>query len=164
MWMRFLDGCLADVSHRILRGTLAGALLACAPAFAQARSCPGLVTGVTDAKFSPGQVWSYEPRTGEGNSLLTILRIDELGKWGVVIHVRVDGLQAHNPRGELVPSVEHMPFSRDALLGSVRKLVRTSASLPTLEGLEAWQDACGGVYTISVRDAVSVMERTLNSR
>lgn len=155
---------MADVFRRTFRGMLAGALLACAPALAQARSCPGLVTGVTDAKFSPGQVWSYEPRPGEGNSLLTILRIDELGKRGVVIHVRVDGLQAHNARGELVPSVEHMPFSRDALLGSVRKLVRTSASLPTLEGLEAWQDACGGVYTISVRDAVAVMEITLNSR
>ncbi|WP_263376549.1 hypothetical protein [Granulicella aggregans] len=124
--------------------------------------CPSSTKGVIDKKFKPGQVWSYETRPGESASTVTILRIDVESKIGVVVHVRVDGLLAHNPRGDVVPSVEHMPFTRDAMLVSVNHLLKADQPLPTLEGLERWQADCGGVYTISIRDAVDVMEKTLN--
>jgi hypothetical protein len=124
--------------------------------------CPVLTKGISDKKFKPGQVWNYETRPGESASTLTILRIDSSEKMGVVIHVRVDQLMAHNPRGDIVPSVEHMPFSRDAMLASVDRLLKSDQPLPTLEGLRRWQEDCGGVYTISVSRAVDVMEKTLN--
>jgi hypothetical protein len=126
--------------------------------------CPALTEGVTDRKFKPGQVWSYDTRPGESASTLTILRVDSGAKLGVIIQVRVDGLQMHNPRGDIVPSIEHMPFSRDAMLLSVDHLLKSNQPLPTLEGLERWRSDCGGVYTISVRDAVDVAEKTFNSR
>jgi len=56
-----------------------------------------------------------------------------------------------------------MPFTRDAVLLSVVRLVRIESSVPNLEGYERWRSDCGGVYTISIADAVDVMEKTLNS-
>jgi hypothetical protein len=131
---------------------------------AQTKPCPALEPNVSDAKFKPGEIWAYETRPGESASTVTILQVDRLGKPGVIIHVRVDGLHMHNPAGDLVPYIEHMPFTRDAMLISVTRLIRTEAPLPTLEGYDAWRAACGGVYTISVADAVTVAEKTLNSR
>lgn len=132
-------------------------------AIAQKKPCPAIETNIVDARFKPGQVWSYQTRPGESSSTLTILQIDRLEKIGVVIHVRVDGLQAHNPRGEVVSSVGHMPFTRDAMLLSIIRLLRTESSIPPLDGYENWRSACGGVYTISVADAIAVMEKTLNA-
>jgi hypothetical protein len=148
-----------------LAATFASAVLAlgCLPALSQKKTCPALETSVPDQKFKPGQVWTYQTRPGETASTLTILRVDSYGKIGIVVHVRVDGLRALNPRGEQVPSVEHMPFARDAILLSVDRLLKSNQPIPTFEGLDRWRSACGGVYTISVRDAVDVMEKTLNA-
>jgi hypothetical protein len=140
--------------------------IACAvstPLSSQSRPCPALKQSILDTKFKPGQVWSYQSRPGETNSTLTVLEVDSNEKVGVIVHIRVDGLRAHNSRGKDVPSVEHMPFTRDAMLLSVNHLLKSNQPLPTLEGLNRWRSDCGGVYTISVRDAVEVMEKTLNA-
>lgn len=128
---------------------------------AQQRLCPGQLTDVADKKFAPGQVWTYSTRAGEERSTVTVLRVDSLARLGIVVHVRVDGLRVHQPGGELVPTVLHMPFLRDALLGSVEKQIGTAAPVPRLEGVEEWQRECGGAYRLSVRDAVDVMQTTL---
>ncbi len=133
-------------------------------AFGQQRPCPAVETKVPDARFKPGQVWSYQTRPGESASTLTILQVDRTEKLGAIVHVRVDGLNAHNSRGELVPFIEHMPFTRDAMLLSTVQLLRTEDKIPSLEGYETWRSKCGGVYSISVADAVSVTEKTLNAR
>jgi hypothetical protein len=148
----------------LLRAVVPSLLFACIPALAQKKPCPAFESKVVDEKFKAGQVWTYENRPGEARSTLTILQVDRLEKLGIVVHIRVDGLQMHNPAGDLVPSIEHMPFTRDAMLISITHLVRTEASVPTLEGYEQWRHACGGVYTISVADAVTVAEKTFNSR
>jgi hypothetical protein len=127
-----------------------------------AKPCPTLEANVQDPTFKPGQIWSYTTRPNDTGSTITILQIDRSEKIGVIIHVRVDGLYVHNPRGERVPSIEHMPFTRDAFLASTGHLLRTEKQLPTMEGYETWRSACGGVYTISVRDAIDVAEKTLN--
>ncbi len=137
------------------------ALMLGAPALlAQKASCPALTTSVADAVFAPGQIWTYTTRPEEPNSTLTVLRLDRSAKMGLIVHVRVDGLEMRNPRGERVEHVMHMPFYRAALLGSIGKQVGTAVPLPTLEGLEVWQNDCGGVYTISVRAAVEVAQTT----
>ena len=137
--------------------------ISCPRLVAQAKPCPTLEQHVADRKFSPGQVWSYFARPGELNSTATILAIDSSAKIGVIIHVRVDRLRMHNPRGELVPSIEHMPFTRDAMLISVDRLLQANAPLPTMEGYEYWHVHCGGVYSISVADAVSVAQKTFDT-
>jgi hypothetical protein len=135
----------------------------CSPAWSQKKPCPALRTSVLDHKFQPGQIWAYESRANETTSTLTVLRIDSSAKIGTIVQVRIDGLKARNPRGEIVPSVEHMPFTRDAILRSVTRLLKSNQPIPTLEGLDRWQSDCGGVYSISVRDAIDVMEKTLNA-
>ena len=97
-------------------------------------------------------------------STVTILRVDSGEKLGIIIQVRVDGLKMHNPRGELLPSIESTcRFRRDAMLLSVDHLLKSNHPLPTFEGLDRWRSDCGGVYTISVRDAVDVAEKTFNA-
>jgi hypothetical protein len=153
-------------THRMLRIRslhVAVMLVLCnIPAFSQPKPCPTLETNVQDSTFKPGQVWSYTTRPNETGSTITILQVDRSEKIGIIIHVRLDGLNAHNPRGERVPSIGHMPFTRDALIASTSRLLRTQEQPPTMEGYENWRSACGGVYTISVRDAVDIMEKTLN--
>ena len=129
----------------------------------ESKPCPELEPNAVDARFKSGQVWSYHTRSGESASTLTILQVDRLAKAGIVVHVRVDGLRVHNPRGELVPFIEHMPFSRDAMLSSALELLRSGVALPTMEGYDRWRADCGGVYTISVADALDVMEKTFNA-
>jgi hypothetical protein len=138
-------------------------VVGCSSVVAQTKTCPKLDSKIVDSKFKPGQVWTYHSRPGESASTVTILQVDRMEKIGVVIHVRVDGLRMQNPRHELVPSIEHMPFTRDAILLSVIDVQRTVAALPTLEGYDQWRADCGGAYTISVADAVSVAEKTFNA-
>lgn len=80
-----------------------------------------------------------------------------------IVHIRLDSLPIHNPRGELVSNVDHLLFTRNAMLTSTKHLIRTEKQIPDLEGYDQWHHDCGGVYTISIRDAVDVMEKTLNA-
>ncbi len=136
---------------------------ACLPALPQKKPCPALETKVPDGTFKPGQVWAYSTRPNEASSTLTILQVDHSEKLGVVVHIRVDGIQMHAPNGNLLTSIGHMPFTRDAILLSTTHLLRTDKTIPTLEGYERWRTDCGGIYTISVRDAVEADEKTLNA-
>lgn len=132
--------------------------------FAQNKPCASVPTDAQDSKYRPGQVWAYRARPGEATSTLTVLRVEQLQKIGTIVHIRLDGLQVHNPRGDLVTTMPHMPFTRDALLVSTTKLLSTGLPVPLPEGYDYWREHCGGVYTISVADAVSIMEKTWNSR
>ena len=52
----------------------------------------------SDAEFHEGQVWSYKPRAGESGSTITVLRVENVGKIGVVIRVRIDGIRSGTAR------------------------------------------------------------------
>jgi hypothetical protein len=115
-----------------------------------------------DSKFRPGQVWSYKTRPGEEDSFLTILRVEQLPKLGTIIHVRVDKICLRNCTGGPEPdTIQHMPFTRDAIERSVTKLEKERAEVPDYqEGYNEWRNACGGVYTIAVDQAIAVNEAT----
>src|SRR5438552_16281800 len=89
------------------------------------RKCPAPAPA-TDARFHPGQVWQYKTRAGEEKSTLTILRVESLPKpIDVVIHVRVDNIRLKNCTGGPEPdTMEHMPFTRAAIEGSVTKMIQ----------------------------------------
>jgi hypothetical protein len=63
--------------------------------------------------------------------------------------------------GFVLDSVQHMPFTRAALADSVTRKISTGPLPDYLEGYSYWANHCGGVYTISVREAVDVMQKTL---
>lgn len=120
---------------------------------------------VSDKKFIPGQVWEYKTRIGEETSFLTILKVESLPKGTIVhIHIRIDKVRLKNCSGGPEPeTIEHMPFARDAVDKSVTKLLRVESNIPDFQpGYSDWRNACGGVYTISVADAVQTDEVALN--
>ena len=127
------------------------------------KSCPAPVE-IKDAKFHPGQVWEYKARPSEKGSRLTILRIESLAPDRTVIHVRVDSVRIHNCTGGPEPeTIQHMPFTKAAIEQSVTKLVREGdGGKLDLGGYEEWRAACGGVYTLTVAEAIAADEYTFN--
>lgn len=115
-----------------------------------AKECP-VPTATTDKKYEPGQVWNYKTRAGETSSTLTILKVESLPQIGTIIHVRIDNIRLYNCAGGNSPqTIEHAPFTRDAVDSSVTKLVRKIEVPSFEEGYANWRQDCGGVYTIPV--------------
>ena len=117
---------------------------------------------IKDSKFRPGQVWIYKNRVGEEKSFLTILTVESLPQLGTIVHIRVDKIRLWNCTGGPEPdNFQHMPFTREAIERSVTKLQKESSDIPDHQaGYDEWRGACGGVYTITVAEAVSAGEAT----
>ena len=130
------------------------------PVEAQTRPC-ATPERTTDAEFHEGQVWSFRSRPGEEASTLTVLRVESVGKIGVVIHVRIDDIRFGNCTGGPAPtSIAHVPFAKAALAQSVTKLLRNLSTVPEyMDGYKDWVSHCGGAYTISVAED----DRTFNA-
>lgn len=121
----------------------------------KAQPCPQ-PTVASDSKFHPGQVWQYNTRPHEKGSTLTILKVDSLPKLGVIIHIRVDKVRLRTCTDGLEPDkVEHMPFTREAVDRSVTKLVKEGNVPEFQDAYDEWRKDCGGVYKITVADAVA---------
>ena len=133
--------------------------------FAQSdRPCP-VTTPMSDGKFVPGQVWSFKSRDFEPDAILTILKTESLPKIGEIVHVRLDGIRLRNCTGGPEPtSLQHAPFTRDAIERSVGRLIRTGAVPEFQDGYNEWKKHCGGVYRITVSAMVVVDEKTYNSQ
>jgi len=119
-----------------------------------------------DADFQVGQRWSYRTRPQEPESTLIIGRVENDPKLGSVIHVSVIGLRLKNPRAEggFGNVAAHLPISPKALRDSV--IARVGDAVPDADferGYAMWRDAGGGVFTVSVREAVQFVEDTLAS-
>jgi hypothetical protein len=143
---------------RIPVAVLLAVLVQAATAQDKPRECPtpGLAR---DSKFIPGQVWAYKTRQNEESSTLTILKVETLPKLGVIIHVRVDKIRLRNCTGGPEPNkFEHMPFRRDAIDRSVTKMLKEGDVPVFQDGYDEWRKACGGVYTITVAEAVRAGE------
>jgi hypothetical protein len=123
----------------------------------------------TEPKYKVGQMWSYKTRAGEGESYFIVVKIDNDAKLGTIVHVAMRGLKMKNPRSPdgISDKVNHMPFTEDAVNQSALKLLKGKVELPDYEeGYQMWRDAFdaerAGVYTITLAEAVNVMEATLN--
>jgi hypothetical protein len=128
---------------------------------AQHKSCPE-PQPAHDAKYHPGQVWTYKTRAHETDSKITILKIETLPKIGEIIHIRVDNIRLRNCTGGPEPEViEHAPFTRDAIEKSVMKVLDNGDLVPDFEqGYRDWREHCGGVYSITVAEVVHADELT----
>lgn len=126
---------------------------------------PSSLAEVRDPKYSPGQVWAYRTRPGEERSTLTVLRVEPAKRFGTIVHVAVDGLAIRNPNapGGVIERAAHLPFAKEALDRSVVRPLRESGPLPEYEeGYQQWRRAFdageGGIFTITVREAVALFE------
>jgi len=112
-----------------------------------------------------GQVWAYRTRPGDQGSTLTIGRLEESAVAGRVVHISVSDVHIKNPRiaGGYSTQLPHAPFSETAIEQSVTELVGKASPPPDFEaGYQQWQQARGGVFTISVAEAVDFVEQRLN--
>lgn len=53
-----------------------------------------------------------------------------------------------------------MPFTREAIEKSVKKMVKEGNIPEFQDGYDEWHKACGGVYTITVAEAIAASEET----
>jgi hypothetical protein len=143
---------------------LLGSLVLAQQAFPRDKECAVPVV-VSDPTYKPGQVWSYKARPGERSSTVTILRVETLPKVGVIVHVRIDGVEFKNCTGGPAPTtVQHAPFTRAAIDKSVDRQLRTTPAIPAYEdGYKDWLEHCAGVYTTTVAEVVSVDDTTFNA-
>ena len=111
-----------------------------------------------------GQEWRFEGRPSDADPRLVIVRLESDPRLGELAHISVRGVHTKNPhhgRG-YVEEAPHMPFSRLAVEASVTELVSDSVPLPAYQdGYTEWKRSAGGALTVSVRDALDVVEQTL---
>ena len=123
----------------------------------------------TESKFKVGQMWSYKTRPSEEKSYFIVVKVETHSKLGNIVHIAVRNLKMQNPRSPdgISENVDHMPFSEDALNKSAIKILKEKVDLPDFkDGYDEWRNAFdsgrGGIYTITLAEAVKVMETILN--
>lgn len=128
-----------------------------------------LFTGTDqDDKYKVGQIWEYRTRKGEEKSTLIIVGVEKHIKLGTIINIYVGGLKISNPNADngLSDEIQHLPFSKVAIDKSVTKLIETTKKLPDYkDGYDEWRTAFdngkAGVFSITVKESIDVMEKTL---
>ena len=124
----------------------------------------------TESKYKVGQDVELQDSTRrEKESYFTVVKVETHLKLGIIVHIAVRKLKMKNPRSPdgLSEDVNHMPFSEVALSKSAVKVLKDKVDLPDFEdGYREWREAFdaghAGVYTITLAEAVKVMEATLN--
>lgn len=120
-----------------------------------------------DDKFEAAQSWKYHTRSGEENSILTILKVEKING-ETIVNVALKGLKVtnlHSAEG-ITETIDHLPFSKEAVVESVTELLGSRNQLPGFtEGYRHWKEAFetgkGGVFTITVKEAVEYVEQTM---
>jgi hypothetical protein len=114
------------------------------------------------SRYEPGQIWKYETRPGEEDSTLTIVKVESYPELGVVIHIAVENVQMQNPHAPngISETIRHMPFTEKAIDDSVTELLGVASELPDYEeGYQNWRENQGGIFTITVAEAVDFGEQ-----
>jgi hypothetical protein len=106
------------------------------------------------SRFHAGQVWAFTPPTNQPNARRTILRVEDGGKLGTIVHIAISGVSYGGGQTQ----IQHMPFAESAIEQSVTTLERESGPVPDFaDGYRAWRQAFdagkGGVFTITVAQA-----------
>jgi hypothetical protein len=106
------------------------------------------------SKFRAGQVWAFKAPTNQPNAKLTVLRVENGGKLGTIVHIALSGVSYGNGQTQ----IQHLPFAESAIERSVTTLERESGPVPDFaEGYRQWRQAFdagkGGVFTITVAEA-----------
>jgi hypothetical protein len=117
-------------------------------------------------ELAPGQIWSYDNRSGEGASTLQVLHIERDTPIGDVIFISVRALDVKR-LGRRIRTTEVWPlvFTRSALTDSIRSLQWTEkVERSYLKQLDAWwRDAREGraadrTFNIPVKEALMEIE------
>ncbi len=120
--------------------------------------------------FMAGQVWSYETRSHEKKSKLTVLKVDYFED-AVVVHIRLEGIKLLDPTEPhgFRTIVPHMAFLQTALQQSVIELVSDNKRLPEFsKEYQNWREGDGvgtaWAWHFSILRALSGLEEIYNSK
>ncbi len=120
-------------------------------------------------ELKSGQIWKYNTRKGEEKSRVVILKVEDYGQKGQVVHIAVNELKIKNEQidGGFSKDIGHLPFNKESLLKSLTKLEGTIDKLPEyMDGYLQWKEAFdngeGGVFTIQVKEVVEFLEKSMN--
>ena len=124
------------------------------------------------SKYHEGQIWQYDTRKGEENSLVYIVKIDNEERYGSIYHVYADNLFISNPYVEsgMQSELFHVPVDEKTLIQSLTKLVKeNNNSMPDIsDGYSTWREAFdkgeAGVFNISLKNIIQIIEDASNRR
>jgi hypothetical protein len=114
--------------------------------------------------FQVGQEWSYQARPQDVNSNLVVGAIEDHPEMGRIVHIAVSNVRVRNPHanGGYSTVIGHIPMSDAALRNSVTELLASGQNVDQVaEGIKSWREAHGGVFTVSVSEAVQYIENAL---
>ena len=153
------------MNRTITASTICLYLLLASTAYASVQD--SVLKDTTESKYKVGQVWSYKTRPEEKKSTFVVVKVESHPKLGNIVHVALRDLKLKKPNGDVIGTASHLPFAEEAINKSAGKLLKGRVELPDYEeGYGLWRDAFdvgkAGVYTISIAEAVGVMEETLN--
>ncbi|WP_299124397.1 hypothetical protein [uncultured Winogradskyella sp.] len=121
------------------------------------------------SELKSGQIWKYNTRKGEEKSRIVILKVEDYGKRGEIVHIAVNGLKIKNKHieGGISKEIGHLPFDKEAIIKSLTELESTTDELPDfMDGYLQWKEAFdsgkGGVFTIEVKEAVDFVDQSMN--
>jgi hypothetical protein len=119
------------------------------------------------SKYRAGQVWEYRTRPGDDGSLVRIQKVEASqgpSQIDPIYHVSVIGVHFHDLPIVVAGILPHMPVSRETLDKSVTKLSKSKAQFPDVEaGISEWRANSGGVFTVSLAEAVGFVETTIRN-
>ena len=127
-----------------------------------------LLKDTTEARYQVGQIWHYETRPGEEDSTFTVLKVETHPKLGVIVHITVQGIRLKNPQAPngFSERIGHMPFAEEAIDNSILDMSEENPLPDSQEGYEEWRTAFendnAGIFSITVAEAIDVMEKALN--
>lgn len=114
------------------------------------------------SRFCAGQVWKFTPPAGQPDARLTILRVEDGGKFGTIVHIALSGVSYGNGQSE----IEHLPFAESAIERSVTTLERESGPVPDHAGgygqwRQAFDTGKGGIFTIPVAEVFDAITSSM---
>ena len=109
---------------------------------------------MAQTQIAEGQVWTFRGANAD-TARVAIQKIEPWGR-GEAVHVSIYGLA---PMAGFNGEVSHMPFDRRALEGSLDTLTAETprSDMGFTEGYEQWNSAKGGVFTLSIADALKAV-------
>ncbi len=122
------------------------------------------VMAVADDKpeFAPNQEWSYHTRPQDAGSTIVIGLVQDHPKMGRVVHITVRRVNVRTAQLTMT-EIGHLPISEAALAASVIELKGViDAPQSVASGIKEWERAKGGVFTISIAQAVDYVEQALS--
>jgi hypothetical protein len=110
-------------------------------------------------------VWAFKAPPTQPDAKLTILRVEDGGGVGMIVHIAISGVSFGNGQS----TISHLPFAEFAVEQSVTVLERESGPIPDFaQGYGLWREAFdtgkGGVFSISVAEAFEAVTGLIAKR